>query len=257
MANQPGKNNLAISFLKGSRRLNPLRPVTVPTWDLPTVLRALKSPSFEPLQSVDLHPLTLKTALLLALVLVKHMGDLQVPSVSPSCLEFGPNESKIVLKPRHEYIPKVLLTPFRAQVITLSALPPSEQDQGLNLICPVRVLRIYIERSAPFRQLDQLFVCFGGRTKWSPVTKKRLSRWIIDAIKLAYSSLGQLCPMGVRDHSTRGIASSWAWSSSMSIAKKCAAAGWASPSSFARFYNLEVPALQARVLSAYRTHFVP
>ncbi len=80
-------------------------------------------------------------------------------------------------------------------------------------IYSVRALRIYIERSAPFRQSEQLFVCFGGHTKGSPVTKQRLSRWIIDAIKLAYSSLGQLFPMGVRDHSTRGIASSSAWSS--------------------------------------------
>ncbi len=82
------------------------------------------------------------------------------------------------------------------------------------------------------------------------VTKQRLSRWIIDTFTLAYSSLGQQCPMGVRAHSTRGIASSWAWSSGVSIAEICAAAGWASPSPFARFYNMEVPALQARVLSA-------
>ncbi len=178
------------------------------------------------------------------------MGDLQALSVSPYCLELGPNYSKIVFKPRHGYIPKVLSTLFRAQVITLSALPPSEQDQGLNRLCPVRALRIYIEHSTPFRQSEQLFVCFGCHTKGSPVTKQRLSRWIIDAIKLAYSSLGQLCPMGVRAHSTRGIASSWAWSIGVSIAEICAAAGWASPSTFARFYNLEVPALQARVLSA-------
>ncbi len=96
-----------------------------------------------------------------------------------------------MLKPRHGYILKVLSTPFRAQVITLSALSPSEQDQGLNLLCPVRALRIYIEHSGPFRQSEQLCACFGGRTK--------LSIWIIDAIMLAYSSFGQLCPMGVRD----------------------------------------------------------
>ncbi|XP_016117994.1 heat shock 70 kDa protein 12A-like [Sinocyclocheilus grahami] len=82
-------------------RLNPPRPITVPTWDLPTVLRALKSPPFEPLQSIDLRPLVLKTALLLALASVKHMAHLQALSVSPTCLEFGPNDSKVVLKPRH------------------------------------------------------------------------------------------------------------------------------------------------------------
>ncbi len=177
------------------------------------------------------------------------MGNLQALSVSPSCLGFGPNVSKIVLKPRHGYMPKVLSTPFRTQVITLSAHPPSEQDQGLNLLCPVRALRIYIEGFSPIRQSEQLFVCFGGRTKGSPVTKQKLSRWIIDTITLSYSSLGQQCPMGVRALSTRGISSSWAWFSGVSIAEICAAAGWASPSTFARFYNLEVPALQDRGLS--------
>ncbi len=98
--------NPLIRFLKGSRTLNLPRSVTVPTWDLPTVL----SPPFEPLQSVDLRLLMLKTALLLALASVKHLGNMQALSVSPSCLEFGPNDTKIVLKSRHGYIPKVLST---------------------------------------------------------------------------------------------------------------------------------------------------
>ncbi len=68
-------------------------------------------------------------------------------------------------------------------------------------------------------------------------------------ITLAYSSLGLQCPIGVRAHSTRGIASSWAWSSGVSISEICEAAGWSSSSTFVRFYNLDVPALQTRVLS--------
>ncbi len=245
-----GRDNSVVRFLKGARRLNPPRPLTVPTWDLPTVLRALKGPPFEPLQSTNLRSLSLKTALLLALASVKRVGDLQALSISPACLEFGPNDSKVVLKPRHGYVPKVLSTPFRAQVIMLSALPPSEEDRELSLLCPVRALRIYFERSAPFRRTEQLFVGFGNRAKGHPVTKQRLSKWIVDAVMLAYSSLGLQCPIGVRAHSTRGIASSWAWSSGVSITEICVAAGWATPSTFARFYNLDIPALQARVLSA-------
>ncbi|KAI2664125.1 ORF V: Enzymatic polyprotein [Labeo rohita] len=221
-----GRNNLVVRFLKGSRRINPSRPHTIPTWDLST------------------------TALLLALVSVKRIGDLQALSISPSCLEFGPGDSKVILKPRHGYVPKVPSTPFRAQVVTLSALPSSEGDQELSLLCPVRALRLYIERSASFRQSDQLFVCFGGHHKGQPVTKQRLSRWIVDAITLAYSSLGLECPIGVRVHLTRGVASSWAWSSGVSMAEICAAAGWASPSTFTRFYSLDIPALQAGILSA-------
>ncbi len=97
---RPLRLKRVVWFFKESRRLNPPRPITVPIWDLPTVLRALKSPPFEPLKSVDLHPLTLKNALLLALASVKHMGDLQVLSVSPTCLEFDPGNSKVILKPR-------------------------------------------------------------------------------------------------------------------------------------------------------------
>ncbi len=245
-----GRDNSVVRFLRGAKRLNPPRPHTFPTWDLPTVLRALKGPPFEPLQSTNLRSLSLKTALLVALASVKRVGDLQALSISPACMEFGPNDSKVALKPRHGYVPKVLSTPFRAQLITLSALPPSEEDRELSLLCPVRALKIYFERSAYFRRTEQLFVSFGNCTKGHPVMKQRLSKWIVDAVMLAYSSLGLQCPIGVRVHSTRGIASSWAWSSCVSITEICAAAGWASPSTFARFYNLDVPALQARDLSA-------
>ncbi len=169
-----GRDNSVVRFLKGDRRLNPPRPLTVPTWDLPTVLRALKGPPFEPLQSTNLRSLSLKTALLLALASVKRVGDLQALSISPACLEFGPNDSKVVLKPRHGYVPKVLSTPFRAQVITLSALPPSEEDRELSLLCPVRALRIYFERSAPFRHTEQLFVSFGNRAKGHQVESNEL-----------------------------------------------------------------------------------
>ncbi|XDV44795.1 hypothetical protein PO909_013034 [Leuciscus waleckii] len=146
-----GRNYLVVQFLKGARRINPSRPPSVPSWDLSTVLRALKGPPFEPLQSVDLKLLSLYTALLLALASIKRVGDLQALSVIPSCLEFGVGDSKVILKPRHGYVPKVLSTPFRAQVITLLALPPSMEVGEANLLCPVRALRIYLERSASFK----------------------------------------------------------------------------------------------------------
>ncbi len=180
-----GRNSAVVHFIRAARRMNPPRPRTVPPWDLPTVLRALKGPPFEPLQSTSLRLLSFKTALLLALASVKQVGDLQALSVNSTCLEFGPNDSKVVLKPRLDYVPKVLSTPFRAQVIALSALSPSTDDQELSLLCPVRALRVYIERSASYRRSEQLFVGFGNRAKGRPVTKQRISRWLVDAITLA------------------------------------------------------------------------
>jgi len=119
---------------------------------------ALKGRPFEPLQSAELKPLSLKTALLLALASVKQVSDLQVISVNASWLEFGPNNSKVILRPRPGYVPKIIGTPFRAQVISLSALPASGSEGDVNLLCPVRALRAYITRSVPFRGSEQLFV---------------------------------------------------------------------------------------------------
>lgn len=71
-----------------------------------------------------------KTVLLLALASVKRVGDMHALSVSNSCMDFGPGDCKVVLKPRKGYVPKVLSTPFRDQVITLSAFAPSDFAMG-------------------------------------------------------------------------------------------------------------------------------
>jgi len=53
------------------------------------------------------------------------VGDLHALSVTAACLEFGLNDSKVNFKTIHGYVPKVIGTPFRAQVIFLLALPAS------------------------------------------------------------------------------------------------------------------------------------
>ncbi len=201
-----GKHDLVIRFLRGARRLNPPRPHLVPSWDLPSVLSA-----------------------------VKRVGDLQAFSVDDSCLEFGPADSHVVLRPRPGYVPKVPTMPFRDQVVNLQALPREEADPAIALLCPVRALRIYVDRTQSFRTSDQLFVCFGGQQKGRAVSKQRLAHWIVEAIVMAYQARRLQCPLGVRAHSTRGVASSWALARGASIADICKAAGWATPNTFARF----------------------
>lgn len=124
--------DLVTEFIRGAQRLNPPRPKSVPTWDLSIVLRAFKGHPFEPLQTAGLRPMSLKTAPL-ALTSVKQVGDLQVMSVSTSCLEFGPNDCKIILQPRSGYIPKVLSTLFTAKVISLLALPTTDGQAGCQI----------------------------------------------------------------------------------------------------------------------------
>ncbi len=243
-----GKHDLIVRFLKGARRMNPSRPPLVPSWDLSIVLAGLQRGPFEPLDSVELKFLSLKTALLTALTSIKRVGDLQAFSVSEECLVFGPVYSHVVLRPRPGYVPKVPTTPFRDQVVNLQALPSEEADPALALLCPVRALRIYVTRTRSIRSSEQLFVCHGGQQKGKAVSKQRLAHWIVEAVALAYQSQGEPCPLGVRAHSTRSVASSHALAHGASLADICRAAGWATPNTFARFYNLRVEPVSSRVL---------
>ncbi len=68
----------------------------------------------EPLESAPGRILTLKFTLLLALASFKHVGDLHALSVSESCTEFAPGLVKVFLRPRHDYVPKVLSMSFRS-----------------------------------------------------------------------------------------------------------------------------------------------
>ncbi len=154
-----GKHDLIVRFLKGARRMNPSSSPLVPSWDLSIVLAGLQRGPFELLDSVELKFLALKTALLTALTSIKWVGDLQAFSVSEECLVFGPVYSHVVLRPRPGYVPKVPTTPFRDQVVNLQALPSEEADPALALLCPVRALRIYVERTRSVRTSEQLFVC--------------------------------------------------------------------------------------------------
>ncbi len=75
------------------------------------------------------------------------VGYLQAFSVDNSCFEFGPADSSANLRHHPGYVPKVPTTPFRDQVVNLQALPLEEADPALALICPVRTLRKYVDRT--------------------------------------------------------------------------------------------------------------
>ncbi len=137
----------------------------------------------------------MKTLLLVALASIKRVGDLQAFSVDESCLEFGPGDGHVVLSPRPGYVPKVPTTPFRDQVVSLQALAPGGGRPSPGLLCPVRALRLYTDRTQSLRTSDQLFVCYGGQQKGKAVSKQRMVHWIVDAIALAYQAQGVPCPL--------------------------------------------------------------
>lgn len=102
--------------------LNPLHPCSVLDWEISAVLRALPGPPFKLVESTIFGPFRLR----LPSCCLIQVGDLQ--ALDPSCIEFCPYESKVVLSSRKGFVPKVLYTPFRAQVIVLPALLLAENS---------------------------------------------------------------------------------------------------------------------------------
>ncbi len=106
-----GRHALVVSFLKGARRLHPPCPPAFPPWGLEVVLRAHSQLSLEPLASVDMKELSLKSALLLALALAKRIQYLHAFSVDSDCIRLGPGGCNITLWPRPGYVPNHYLSP--------------------------------------------------------------------------------------------------------------------------------------------------
>ncbi len=226
------------------RRLRPAHPTAVPSWDLSVVLEGLVTATFEPLESAPERILTLKVTLLLALTSLKRVGDLHALSVSEMCMDFALCLVKVTLRPRPGYIPKVLSTSFRSQVVTLHSFHPppfaSSEDEKLHMLCPVWALKLYVDYSKVSRKSLQLLVCFGAGRRGLATLKQRISHWVRDAISLAYEARNLPLPLSLRAHSTRGVASSQALFREVPLEDICVAAGWSSPHTFVRFYNLDI-----------------
>lgn len=62
---------------------------------------------------------------------------------------------------------------------------------NLHLLCPVRALACYVERTAPFRCAEQLFVCYGKGVAGKTLSKKREACWPCECISQAYRQVGK------------------------------------------------------------------
>lgn len=244
-----GQHPLVSSFMKGVCHLRPVSKQLAPSWDLSAVLDPLPHPPFEPLDQIDFKVLSFKTALLLALASAKRVSDIHAFSVHPNCLQYGMGDTQVVLWPNLAFENHTLVClPLDMSAFYPPPFSSSEQEQ-LHALCPVHALHIYVDRTQGFCKTNQLFVSWAKPHTGKPIIKQWLSHWIVAAISMAYSSKGLHAPADLRAHSTRGMATSWALFSAVSIQGICSAAS--SPHTFARFYALDVtaPPLVHSVLS--------
>ena len=159
---------------------------------------------------------------------------------------FSPDSPSVVLCPNPAILPNILIGFHMAQSVELRSLSsPSageEVEQSQSALCPVRALTVYIQRTQVVQKSDQIFVCYDHGCLGRPLSKSRLSHWVVDTIRQAYVLSGVPVPPGVRAHSTRGVVASWALWQGAFLASICSAATWSSQSTFTRFYRLNVAA---------------
>ncbi|XP_073418963.1 uncharacterized protein [Dendrobates tinctorius] len=198
-------------LVSACQRSEPVHIPRLPAWNLTLVLDAFTQAPFEPIKSASVKCLSLKTATLVALVSARRVSDLHALSVDPPFLSI--TRDRLILKTDPSYLPKRATKFHRSQEICLPSFyeNPSKQDEVKYHTLDVRrAVLAYLDRTSPWRQSRSLFVSFQGNRKGSGVTTGTLSRWIRDAITMAYLAKGEDPPLGIKAHSTRAISSSWA-----------------------------------------------
>lgn len=243
-------------FLRAASRIQPQHHSTIPPWDLNTVLAALTSTPFEPLQDCSLRNLTLKTVFLLAITSARRVGEIQAFSFKPPYLSVL--DDRIILRLHPTFLPKVVSRFHRQQEIILPSFcpnPTSEKEREFHCLDVRRCVIAYLQATQSFRKSDHLLLQFQGPNKGQMASKITIARWIKIAISTCYLLKEKTPPAGIRAHSTRAVATSWAESASTSIEQICKAATWSNPSTFFKHYKLDIVSNQdlsfgRRILSA-------
>ena len=212
-------------LVRSFRVSSPSYPLRPPAWDFSKVLRFLNTASFEPLRTASLRALSQKVLFLLDLATAKRVGKLHALSRvvsfvgSDACLSYVP-----------EFVAK---SESLTRSIPRSFLVRSLSDfaAGLDddlLLCPVRALRIYLDRTlslAPGRH--SLFI--SPRCPTRAMSKNAVYFFLCKVIHGA-----EVGP--VRAHDVRSVSTSVAFHRNWSVSAVLDAATWSSSSVFSSFY---------------------
>ena len=138
------------------------------------------------------------------------------------------------------FLPKVNTKANAAWPIYVPAMS-NPTDGALRKLCVYRALNEYMRRSSNYGQegTAQLFVVYGGQVRGKPISKQRLSNWLVQCIKFAYEKHNLPVPDGVKGLETRKLVVTYA---NMAVADRqtiCEAPTWRNSNKFAKFYRLD------------------
>ena len=196
-------------------------------------MRYLNSSHFEPLSQASLRALSQKALFLLALATAKQVGELQaLSSVTfvglDACLSYI---SQFVAK--SESLTHSILRSFLVKSLSDFA---AGLDTDLHL-CPVRALRIYLDRTRSLSPLRRrLFV--SPRRPTRAMSKNAVSFFLREVIHAAGASRPEVG--SVRAHEVRIVSTSVAFHRNWSVSSVLESATWSSSSVFSSFYLRDI-----------------
>ena len=234
---------LVHNLLKGIANSSSVPTPTVQEepWNLGVVLKFLCSDIFEPLESASLLALSLKTLFLVALASIKRISELNHISGLQKDVQFEPDGSGVSL---------VLLPEFRHKTQKPGSPPHSFFIPSLNeisggdpdelILCPVRALKHYINRTNPFRRNKRkLFISIKPQHN-KDIIKTTLGKWLVRVIAWAYERQRSPLPLSISAHQTRSVGSSMAYALGVKIEHIMRAATWSSNTIFISTYLRDV-----------------
>lgn len=215
-----GSDDRIKRFMKGVFRSKPPNPKYNVTWDPGVVLNHLAG---YPMESVTLEKLTKKLVTILALTTGHRVQTLSLIDINN--ISFNNNVAQI-------YIPDIIKSSKKGNAQPVLYL--KNYDSKVE-ICPVTILRSYIEMTKPIRQNNnRLLITY--KKPYHPASPQSISRWIKCILKEAGIDLNIFSA-----HSTRHASTSAAQRSGVSIEQIQKTAGWSNNSlMFAKHYNRPV-----------------
>jgi len=212
-----------------------------PPWDLPLVLRSMRILPYEPVGDAVIQDVTRKAVFLLALASGKRRSELAALLADGHRLQFARNWSSVPLLPDVLFRGMTQRFAHVSDPWTFPALTPfvghAEPDR---LMCPVRALRWYLDRTRqpPLRgPRSRLFLPFADRA--TRTTTAMFSAWICRTIWRACVLEPENTDSAnarVATHDVRAFAASWSACNHAPMVEVMRAAYWRNATTFVAFY---------------------
>ena len=221
-----------------ARSVNPVE-LCPPAWDVSLVLQSLTGAPYEPMRTCEERFLAQKTLFLLALASAKRIGELHALSYRVShTRDWGEVSFAFVTGFVAKTQDPSSLAP-RFEGFTVPALPNARKNRNGRLLCPVRAVKVYLDRTASHRpRCERLFVT-AGRSK--EIAKTTVSFWLRKTISRAYELSGTALPVPApRARETRGIAPSILFRKNFAVDQVLKAGTWRRHTTFTRHYLRDI-----------------